>query len=190
MLASFAKRLAHLFGWSITGTLPTIPKYIIIGAPHTSNWDFILMLLLMAVFKVKLVWMGKDNLFRWPYGFFFKWLGGMPINRRSNNNVVEQAVAAFNRSKQLILAITPEGTRKKTTSWKTGFYYIALGANVPILLGYADYARKMTGFGPLITPTGDIEADFDRIRAFYAEKTGKYPDQTSDIRIAVKNSSR
>lgn len=187
MLSAIATFVLRLFGWRVDGTLPNVPKYVIIGAPHTSNWDFFLMVLAAPVLKVKVVWMGKDSLFWWPMGALLRRLGGIAIDRRSRNNVVDQAVAVFGRSERLMMVITPEGTRKKTSAWKSGFYYIALGAQVPILLCYADYAHKVVGVGPLLMPTGDIEADMGRIRAFYSGIAGRHPEQTSDIRIAARD---
>lgn len=187
MLAWLALFLLRLFGWRPEGTLPDIPKYVIIAAPHTSNWDFVLMLALALAYKIRIVWMGKNSLFRWPLGLLFKRLGGIPIDRSSPHNVVEQAVEVFDKREKLIMVITPEGTRKKVKTWKTGFYYIAKGANVPILLGFADYKRKIAGFGPTIVSSGDIEADMRVIRDFYSGIYGKHPEKTGDVQVAAKN---
>jgi 1-acyl-sn-glycerol-3-phosphate acyltransferase len=181
MLSWLARRILALFGWRLVGALPATPKYVIIAAPHTSNWDFIVAILAAAAFGLRINFMMKDELFRPPWGWFFRALGGIPINRRSNNNVVQQMVQRFAERERLALVIPPEGTRSKVTKWKTGFYYIALGAGVPILLGFADFARKQVGFGPLITPTGDIEADLAGIRAFYSGIVGKRPELFGEI---------
>lgn len=186
MLFLFAKFLLRVFGWHTEGELPNIPKYVIIGAPHTSNWDFVLMLVLVLVYRVKVSWMGKASLFRWPFGLFFKRLGGIPIDRSSRHNVVDQAIQAFDANERLILLLTPEGTRKKVKSWKTGFYYIAKGANVPIVLAFVDYKRKAAGPGSVLMPSGDIEADMQIIREFYSGVSGKHPDQAGEIRVAAK----
>jgi 1-acyl-sn-glycerol-3-phosphate acyltransferase len=171
--------LLNIMGWRIEGGVPNLPKFVIIGAPHTSNWDFPIMMLFAFALKVKIFWMGKHTLFRKPFGVFFKWLGGIPIDRTRSNRVVAQLVQVFHENEKLIVVIPPEGTRKKVRYWKTGFYYIAKGANIPIVMGYADFRRKAGGFGPMITTTGDIEADMVKIKAFYANITGKYPDKSS-----------
>jgi 1-acyl-sn-glycerol-3-phosphate acyltransferase len=181
MLSWFARSILALFGWRLTGSLPAAPKYVIIAAPHTSNWDFILALLIAASFKLRINFMMKDELFRPPWGWFFRSLGGIPINRRSNNKVVDQMVQRFAERERLALVIPPEGTRSKVAKWKTGFYYIAHGAGVPILLGYVDFGRKQAGFGPLVATTGDIEADMATIRAFYAGMAGRHPEQFGEI---------
>jgi len=132
---------------------------------------------------IKLHWIGKDTLFRKPFGPVMRWLGGIPINRRTNNNYVKQLVEVFNRQEKLVIAISPEGTRGKASYWKTGFYYIALGARIPIALGFIDYGEKVLGIGPTISPSGDIHADFSRIKAFYSGKRGRYPQLQGDIQL-------
>jgi 1-acyl-sn-glycerol-3-phosphate acyltransferase len=119
--------------------------------------------------------MGKETLFRWPINGFFKWLGGIPIDRSKSKNVVAQSIQHFHENEKLILTIAPAGTRKKVKKWKSGFYHIANGANVPIVLGFLDYRRKVGGIGPVIYPTGNFEADMKTIRAFFNGVTGKYP---------------
>jgi 1-acyl-sn-glycerol-3-phosphate acyltransferase len=119
--------------------------------------------------------MGKETIFRKPFKKFFKWLGGIPIDRSKSYNVVAQSIQQFKESENLILAIAPSGTRKRVKKWKTGFYHIAKGANIPISLGFLDYRRKVGGFGPLLYPTGDFGADMKIIREFYAGVTGKHP---------------
>ena len=122
--------------------------------------------------------MGKDSLFRRPYKGFFKWLGAIPIDRSRSKNVVAQTIQKFNQNKTMILTIAPEGTRSRVKKWKTGFYHIAHGANVPIALGFLDYQRKVGGIGPVIYPTGNIEADMQSIRVFYDGVTGKFPEKS------------
>lgn len=162
-----------LSGWRVEGEIPDIKKCVIIAAPHTSNWDFPITLAIAFALKVKIYWMGKSAIFRWPFGTFCRWLGGIPIDRSRTHRVVEQAVEAFKARERLIMVIPPEGTRKKVAYWKTGFYHIACGAQVPIVLGFLDYRRKAGGIGPTFQPTGCIEADMRSIRAFYATITGK-----------------
>jgi 1-acyl-sn-glycerol-3-phosphate acyltransferase len=183
MMHWVAKWLLRLAGWRAAGQVPPLPKYVVIGAPHTSNWDFVIAVVMFYYFKLDINWMGKDSLFRWPFGGFFQRLGGIAINRSTNNNVVEQAVQAFNSRERMVLLLTPEGTRKKTDFWKSGFYYIATGARVPIALGFIDYKHKIAGFGPTFYPTGDIEADMRVLRGFYSSMNAKHPELKSEIRL-------
>ncbi len=177
--------LLRLFGWRKEGELPDIPKYILIGAPHTSNWDFPVTLAYAFAYRVKVFWMGKDVLFRRPFGRIMRWLGGISIDRTKSQNAVAQTIRIFNDIEKLIMIISPEGTRKKVKYWKTGFYNIAHGAKVPVLLGFLDFRRKVGGFGPVIFPTGDIAVDMEKIRAFYATITGKHPESSGHVNIAV-----
>ena len=179
-----------LFGWKFKMVAPPGPKYLIIGAPHTSNWDFILMLLIIMAGQVPIRWMGKDNIFRPPFGWFFRALGGIPVNRRERTNLVAQVAAKFDEVDSLIVGIAPEGTRKKTTYWKTGFYYIALTAKIPIVMGYIDGGRKICGLGPSFMPSGDIQADFEMIRAFYKDIKGITPSKQSEIEISPETLQR
>jgi len=167
-----------VLGWQREGHFPKGQKCVLIAAPHTSNWDLFYTLCLAFAFRVKPYWMGKDALFRFPFGGVLRWLGGIPVDRSKANNMVSQSIQAFEEDDELILIVPPEGTRAKVTYWKTGFYYIAHGAKVPIILGFIDYKRKTGGFGPVFTPTGDIEGDMKTIRAFYANVSGKHPAQT------------
>jgi 1-acyl-sn-glycerol-3-phosphate acyltransferase len=166
-----------IFRWRIEGKLPDTPKFVLIAAPHTSNWDLPVMLSLAFAFRTRLFWMGKDTLFRRPFGAIMRWLGGIPIDRSKSHNVVEQSAEHFRKAESLVMVVPPEGTRQKVRYWKTGFYRIAESAGVPIALGFLDYRRKVGGFGPTVVPTGDIEADMETIQAFYANITGKHSDQ-------------
>ena len=162
-------------GWRTQGALPAAPKMVMIAAPHTSNWDLPYMLFTAFVLRAKLYWMGKEAIFRWPFRGLFKWLGGIPIDRSTSNNVVDQSIAHFAKNDRLILTVPPAGTRKRVLNWKTGFYHIANGAGVPIVMGFLDYKKKIGGIGPVLQPTGDIEADMNAIRTFYQDISGKYP---------------
>jgi 1-acyl-sn-glycerol-3-phosphate acyltransferase len=164
-------------GWRLEGRLPDVDKLVVIAAPHTSNWDFPILISLAFGLRVKASWLGKHTLFRWPFGFLSRWMGGIPVYRSASQNLVAQTVELFSKSEKLILAVPPEGTRGKVSHWKTGFYYIALGADTPITMGFIDYKRKATGVGPTFYPTGDIEADMEIIRDFYSNVTAKYPDK-------------
>lgn len=165
--------------------MPSMPKYVLVGAPHTSGLDLFFVILLMHATGIKLHWVGKDTLFRWPIEGVMRWLGGIPVNRRSKNNFVQQVVDTFNRFDELVIAISPEGTRSKTEYWRTGFYYIALGAGVPIAMGFIDYPEKVVGIGPTFYPSGDLHADFIQIQAFYAGKTGRRPGKKGEIKLRL-----
>jgi 1-acyl-sn-glycerol-3-phosphate acyltransferase len=173
-----------LTGWTTEGHQPDLRRYVIIAAPHTSNWDFVYTLCLAFIYRFNPVIMMKDTWFRWPLGPVFRWLGVMPIDRARTNNVVSQSISRFSRCDRLALVVPPSGTRKRVLYWKTGFYHIANGAGVPIVLGFLDYRRKVGGFGPIVRPTGDIDADMAVIRNFYHDISGKYPLQESRQRIA------
>jgi 1-acyl-sn-glycerol-3-phosphate acyltransferase len=181
VLRGFLRGLSVLYlkmiGWRREGSLPDIPQYVIIVAPHTSNWDFPIGLAFAFALEIRGYWLGKDSLFRWPFRGFFRWLGGIPIDRSRSSDVVAQMIQIFRERARLTMVVAPEGTRKKVTYWKSGFYHIARGANVPIVLAFLDYLRKAGGIGPVLNLTGDIEADMESIRAFYATVKGKYPEK-------------
>ena len=177
LLGWLASVLLRALGWRVVGEVPAQQrKYVLIGAPHTSNWDFPLMLLAVLKVGLDLHWMGKDSLFPFPFRGLMKWLGGIPIDRSQATGQVAQTVARFRASERLVVLIPPEGTRAKVARWKTGFYHIADGAGVPILLGFVDARRKELGFGPLYFPSGDIERDLPEIKAFYQDKQGIRPE--------------
>jgi 1-acyl-sn-glycerol-3-phosphate acyltransferase len=183
VISPFMRGLAFvclkIFGWRVEGRLPDLNKLVVIAAPHTSNWDLPLLLGVAFALRAKACWLGKHTLFQGPFGFLSAWMGGIPVYRSASQNMVAQTVEMFRNSERLILAIPPEGTRSKVSHWKTGFYYIALGAEIPIAMAFIDYKRKASGVGPTLHPTGDIEADMEIIRNFYANVTAKYPDKTS-----------
>jgi 1-acyl-sn-glycerol-3-phosphate acyltransferase len=184
ILRWFSISVLKIAGWRAEGPVPAIPKFVLVGAPHTSNWDLPYALFVAFVLKAKIYWMGKDSLFRMPFNGLFRWLGGIPVDRSTSHNVVAQTIQQFHRNEKLILTITPSGTRKRVKKWKTGFYHIADGANIPIVLGFLDYRRKTGGMGPVVYPTGDINVDMKTIRSFYDGITGKYPEKSmlsSDI---------
>lgn len=170
-----------LTGWKFEGELPPQGKFILICAPHTSNWDFIYLLAIMFMLRIKVSWVGKHTLFKKPFGGFMRWLGGIPVDRRSAHGVVDQIVDRFVETDNLIIAMTPPGTRSKTDRWKSGFYHICYKAQIPILLGYADYAKKKAGTGHSFIPSGDIKKDMDIIRDFYKDIRGGNPEQESVI---------
>jgi len=172
-----AKLIFRLAGWKIEGGLPQGSKAVVIAAPHTSYWDGPIMVTAGCIFDIKFSWMVKQAAFFFPLGILVRYFGGIPIDRSQRKNVVAQSIEQFRNSDALLMAVSPEGTRGHSKYWKTGFYRIAEGAGVPIVLGYIDYARKTAGLGPAITVTGDINADFKIFEAFYANVTPRYPEQ-------------
>lgn len=162
-------------GWKVEGSLPPEgSKSVFIAAPHTSNWDLPYTLMVCFALNLNVYWMGKSSIFKWPFGGIMRWLGGISVNREQSTNLVAasaQAIAQADGPLQLI--VPPEGTRGKIRQWKTGFYYIALQAKVPIVMAYMDYSQKRSGLGPLFYPSGDIEKDMVAIKAFYAPFKGK-----------------
>jgi 1-acyl-sn-glycerol-3-phosphate acyltransferase len=165
-----------VFGWQLETETPVHPKFVVIAAPHTSGWDLPFMLATSYVMNVPISWMGKRELFAPPFGWFMRALGGIPIDRSKHHNTVSWAVAELERAERLVLSIPAKGTRARAEYWKSGFYHIAHGAGVPVALAYLDYGQKRCGIGAFLTPTGDVRADMDRVRAFYANVTAKFPD--------------
>jgi 1-acyl-sn-glycerol-3-phosphate acyltransferase len=165
----------RLFGWRVDGKLPDIPKFVLIGAPHTSNWDFVLFLGVVFALRANVNFMGKAELFRSPLGWFFRYCGGIPVDRKKSTGLVEQMVETSNRSKHFILTITPEGTRHQVVEWKRGFYHIAKSADIPIVIGVVDGRHKTVQIGQVFHPTGNIEADMKTIQSFFTGIVGIRP---------------
>ena len=189
MIASLRSALAKV-GWKISGwkhvstvTPPPGQPTILIGAPHTSNWDFIFMLGIVWDLKVKTRFLGKDSLFKPPFGFVMRWLGGIPVNRSKPHGLVKEIIAQTEKDNSFSLVVTPEGTRGSGTYWKSGFYRISLQTGMPIILGYVDRTTKTSGLGVMFTPTGDMIKDMDFVRAYYADKTGYKPELKTEARL-------
>jgi 1-acyl-sn-glycerol-3-phosphate acyltransferase len=178
-----ARSFLKLTGWRAEGARPAESRFVLIAAPHTSNWDLPYLLALAIVFDVKISWMGKHVLFRPPMGWIMRRLGGIPVVRHRRGNMVSDLAQLFERSDSLALVVPAEGTRSYVSHWKSGFYHIARAANVPILPSYLDYSRRCGGFGPPLFPTGDIPSDMDEVRDFYSDKVGRYPDQFGEVRL-------
>lgn len=176
-----------VFGWRVEGVKDLPPKAVLIAWPHTSNWDFPFTLAVSYVLDLEFSWLGKHTLFEPPFGWFFRWLGGVPVDRRDRNNLVAAVVDVLKQRDELHLIIAPEGTRSRTKRWKTGFYYVALGAGVPILLGYLDFPRKRGGILHVFYPTGDIEADMAAIRRHYEGIEGKHASRMSEITLGARS---
>ena len=172
-------------GWRFEGPLPDDRKYVCIAAPHTSNWDGALLLALARSIGLPMAWMIKSEWLGGAKGVLLRRLGAIGIDRTTSHNVVEQMIEQLRRADELVLVIPPEGTRRRAEHWKSGFYHIARGADVPVVPGYLDYARKRAGFGPAMRLTGDVRADMDVIRGFYEKvrAQGRVPDQFGPIRL-------
>jgi len=179
LLRGFSVAFLRLAGWSVEGRLPPeATKSVFIAAPHTSNWDLPYTLMVAFALRLNPYWMGKHTIFKAPFGPLMRWLGGIAVNREQSNNLVAASAQAIRESDGPVqLIVPPEGTRSKTRYWKTGFYYIAQTAGVPIVMAYMDYSTKRSGLGPLFQPTGDVDADMAAIKAFYAPFKGKNSDQ-------------
>lgn len=171
---ALGRMLMRLSGWRFEGLLPDVPKIVIAVAPHTSNWDFVVGVMALWALDIKISFLGKHTLFRGVFGTWMRSIGGIAVNRESTHGVVGDAVQAFQKSARLVLALTPEGTRQLDKGFKNGFLHIAHGASVPILLAYFDFSRKVVGFGPVVSTTGDVERDMKFILNFYRPIRGKY----------------
>ena len=174
-----SRQILRMAGWTVDITVPDYPKCIICVAPHTSNWDFILGKLAYASVGRKAGFLMKESWFFFPLGLIFKAMGGIPVPRRKGSSLVETIVAKFNASQRLALAITPEGTRSRTTEWHHGFLHIAREAGVPIVLGAIDFGTKEISIHDTFTPTGDADADMRKIKDYYRRFKGKYPEKFS-----------
>ncbi len=183
MKQRFARWLLELLGWKIDGIPPAERRFVLIAAPHTSNWDFPLMLLYAAAFGMKVKWLAKESLFWPPLGWFMRAMGGVPVVRDKNQKQVANMKEAFASAAELVLVVPTEGTRALAQFWKSGFYHIANGAKVPIVPSYLDYGLKRGGFGPPLTPSGEITRDMDIFRDFYAPMVGKFPDMFGPVRL-------
>jgi 1-acyl-sn-glycerol-3-phosphate acyltransferase len=171
------------FGWRLETAEAVHDKFVLIAAPHTSGWDLPFMLSTSYTMRVPISWMGKQELFRAPLGWLLHPLGGIPIDRSSRKNVVGWAIEQFEKRDHLVLAVPAEGTRARVEYWKSGFYHIALGARVPIGLGYLDFERRRCGIRGFVTPTGDVRADMDRIRELYRGITPRFPENYAEPRL-------
>jgi 1-acyl-sn-glycerol-3-phosphate acyltransferase len=176
-----------LAGWRVEGQLPDEPRFVVIVAPHTSNWDFLVCVLSMFATGLRLNWLAKHSLFRFPVAGLLRWLGGEPIDRTATQGTVEVAIARFGERAQWVLGISPEGTRRRAEQWKTGFYRIALGAGVPIVPIWIDYSRRVLGLGPPVRPTGNLNADAAVLHAFFRKEMARYPEKFAEAAVASAN---
>lgn len=181
-------RIFRALGWTIDGELPDLPKFVIIGAPHTSNWDFFLFLAAMYAFDVKMSFLGKASLFRWPFGFMFEKVGGIPVDRSKAGGIVRQVKAAFDRSEKMILVIAPEGTRRAAPAWKSGFVEIAARAEVPVVFAGVDGANKTLVISPPHYVGDDKAAYMDEVRSFLEDIHGLRPEHKGPVRLGTEKS--
>lgn len=175
ILHRYAKYMMKRNGWSIEGKLPDIPKFVLIGAPHTSNWDAILFLAVIFSLRANVHVMAKAEAFRFPVAWLFRYCGGIPVDRKKSTGMVDQMVRIFNESEKFVLTIAPEGTRHQVVEWKRGFYYIAKGAGIPIVMAVVDGRHKTVRIGQVFHPTDDIEADMRTIQGYFAGASGIKP---------------
>jgi 1-acyl-sn-glycerol-3-phosphate acyltransferase len=172
-LRTLGRVALRVLGFRVEGDFPNLPKFVVIAAPHTSNWDFPVGLAAKLATGIGAAWIGKHTIFRWPFETILRWVGGIPVDRSASSDVVGQLVAEFARRPQMVLALAPEGTRKKVERWKTGFYRIAQGANVPIVPVALDFGNKAVRIMPAFTPTGDQDADIAELRRRFDNVRGK-----------------
>jgi len=175
IIQSISRFMLKALGWGVIGGDCPVNKAVIAAAPHRSNWDLFYTLLSAGASNVPMWFMMKHSLFFWPLSTLWYYLGGVPINRGASSSVVSQMIKALNESERMYLVITPEGTRKEVEHWTSGFYYIAHGAGIPIWPWFINYKTKRTGSGDIIYTTGDIDADFDKIRDFFETNYGPFP---------------
>lgn len=183
MKQKFANLILKLIRWTSVGETPDVQKFVLLSSPHTTNWDLPSLLLATWSHGVSVNFLAKHQLFRGPLNPIMRALGGIPVRRDAKSGMVAALSEEFARADTLALAIPAAGTRSATDHWKSGFYRIALAAEVPIVCAFVDYSTKTLGFGPTMTPTGDVETDLDFFREFYADKRGKFVDQESQIRF-------
>ncbi|MBI2259233.1 MAG: 1-acyl-sn-glycerol-3-phosphate acyltransferase [Flavobacteriia bacterium] len=180
-MIGFIRFLLKLMGWKIDEHTPNgVKKAVVVVGPHTSNWDFVIGKLAFMTYGIKGRFLIKKEMFIPPFGWILKAMGGVPIDRKSNNKFTEQAVWYFNNNETMYMVFTPEGTRGYNPNWKKGFYYIALKAKVPIYIAYMDYEKKIGGFHSLFEPTGNIDMDIISIKNILKQFKGKYPEKGID----------
>lgn len=181
------KRLAYLvsriLGWRFEGEVPPHPKFIVLGAPHTSNWDFVAFLAALHHFRLRARFLAKSGLFRWPFGYLFRALGGIPVGGAEPGGAVPEAVAEFRRHEEMILVIAPEGTRGWAPHWRTGFLKIAEAARVPIVLAGLDFPSRTVTIGPVVRYRGDVDSLLAIARDFFAGRRGLHPSKEGPVAL-------
>jgi len=177
IVRQFSVLMYTISGWTAVQENPPPINAVIIAAPHTSNWDFLYFFGLINKLRIKSYWIGKDTLFKWPWGGMMRRLGGIPVDRKKSQNMVDAMVKEFDRRDDFLLTIPPEGTRGSVQQWRTGVYYIALKGKVPLIIGLMDYSKKTGGLGPSFMPSGDYKADMKKLSDFYHSVTPKFPEK-------------
>lgn len=183
MLRGLARLLLRIGGWTAVGEMPDVPKAVLIAAPHTSNWDGVWALIYKVSIGAEIHFFAKKSLFWFPLSTLLRGLGGIPLDRERAGSAVRQAIDMFNDRERFVFGLAPEGTRGQKPGWKSGFYRIALGAGVPVYMGFLDYRHKRLGIGDRLDLSGDQDADLAVCREFYAGIEGRWPDKTSPIRF-------
>lgn len=183
ILPRIARFLLWLGGWTPVGGALPVRKAVLIAAPHTSNWDGFWAIVYKVYSGMEIRWFVKDSMFWFPLSVLLRLNGAIPLDRKRAGSSVTQAIEAFDEFEDFYFGLAPEGTRSTTTVWKSGFYRIAEGANVPVVLGFLDYGKKRLGLGPMVSLTGDRDADMAVIRSFYAPITGRYPEKAGPIQL-------
>jgi 1-acyl-sn-glycerol-3-phosphate acyltransferase len=177
---ALARRALALFGWRVEGDLPEIPRFVLIVAPHTSNWDFPICVLAMFATGLRLSWLGKHTIFRFPVAGLLRWLGGTPVDRSGSQGTVDVAIENFRARGQWVLGLSPEGTRRRIDQWRTGFHRIAVGAGVPIVPVWLDYRNRVLGIGAPVSPTPDVAADMARLAVWFRRDMARHPEQYTE----------
>ena len=187
MISALCRLILKLIGWRVPAELPAADRYVLIGYPHTSNVDFFIAMLAKGALGLKFHFVAKHTLFWWPLSSILRALGGIPVDRRSSNGFIGQLVQRFEQAKEsnkpLVVCMMPEGTRSYREFWRSGFYYLAGEAGVPLVAGYIDYKTKTLGWGPLTQLSGNPEQDLAQLNEFYADIQGKFPEKAAPIRF-------
>ncbi|MDH3265579.1 MAG: 1-acyl-sn-glycerol-3-phosphate acyltransferase [Gammaproteobacteria bacterium] len=183
ILPHVARFLLWLGGWTAVGTVPKLHKAVLIAAPHTSNWDGFWAIVYKIHVGLDLRWFVKDSMFWFPMGALLRSFGAIPLDRKRAKSAVSEAIAAFDENEYFYFGLAPEGTRGLTNGWKSGFYRIAEGANVPVVIGFLDYGKRRLGIGPAVTLTGDKQADLGILQSFYSSISGRWPDKASPVEL-------
>ena len=184
MLQVIAKAILKIGGWQIVGTHPTVPKAVVVAAPHTSNWDGFWGLVCRVALDVEIHFFAKESLFWFPLNILLRSLGGIPLDRQRAGSAVEQAVEMFRKNDSYYFGLAPEGTRSRADHWKSGFYRIARSADVPVVLGFLDYGKRRIGIGPTLELSGDWEKDLAYCREFYKDIEGRWPEKAGPVTFA------
>lgn len=177
VLVALGRAAMRASGWKFVGEIPSLPKFIIIVAPHTSNWDFPVGVAAMFALDLDAHWFGKDSLFRPPFGWILRQFGGRPVRRDTSAGIVEEMAKIVRAEPRFVLALAPEGTRKPVAAWRSGFYRIAEAARIPIVPVTFDWSRKEIGILEPVHVTGDMEDDLRRLRALYRSEMGRAPEK-------------